>query len=309
MTAPPLRLHHGDMVRALEAINLLDVLVRPLTGVPDSPGPSQFVPDGTAMATTGLTTVRDIWTRRVYLLPTPSLNMICLAGLAGLAARELLPPGVVTAGVIGSGATAQLHLEVIARYVPNVSHAAVYPPPAEGERPVESNIREQLERAGIAVSIKTSPQGVVAGANLLVIAELGWDRLDIGRLPPGMLVINASRRDIPDELLADVDLIYVDDLGLLEHNQHRKFVRTHLIGPNTEPGRTHRNREGWYRRRRRLWRDQQRIESDLGHVVVDRHRRMDVDDLVLVELLGGPALDIWLAGHICQAAIRLGLGC
>jgi ornithine cyclodeaminase/alanine dehydrogenase-like protein (mu-crystallin family) len=311
MTGPVLRLRHGEMVRALKAIDLLDLLaeelVRPLTGAPEASGTSRFVPETSGPVTsTELTAVRDVQTGRVCLLPTPSLHMICLAGLAGLAARELLPPGVVTAAVFGSGATAQLHLQVIARHVPNVSHAAIYPPPAELASPTELSLRDQFALSGIELSIKNSPRSAARGANLLVVAELGWDRLDIGRPRPGTLVINASRRDLPDTLLADIDLIYVDDLSLLQHNQHRKFVRAHLFGPGAHLDATPPRREGWHRRQ--LWRDQQRIASDLGQVVIGWQMRMNVDDIVLVELFGEPSFDIVLARRICQSAIRLGLG-
>jgi ornithine cyclodeaminase/alanine dehydrogenase-like protein (mu-crystallin family) len=308
MADPTVRLHHGDMVRALQAIDLLDVLaqelVRPVTGAPDRHRTNLFLPDPGTAATTELTAVADVQTRRIGLLPTPSLQMICLAGLAGLAARELSPPGVLTAAVLGSGAAAQLQLGVIARYVRNVSHAALYPPP---EEPTPPELRDQLADAGITLSISGDAHTAAAGANLLVIAERGWNRLDLGSLRPGVLAINASRRDLPDEVLADVDQVYVDDLGLLEHNQHRKFVRMHLFGSGTQPGSVPQAREGWHRRS--VWRDQQRIRSDLSHVLTGRHRRTDADDVVLVELLGGPSLDIWLASHIYQAAIRLGPGC
>jgi ornithine cyclodeaminase/alanine dehydrogenase-like protein (mu-crystallin family) len=217
----------------------------------------------------------------------------------------LLPPGIVTAAVFGSGAAAQLQLQMIARHVPDLSHAAVYPPPAE-LGPTELGLRDQLALSGIEMSINTSPRTAAEGANLLVIAELGLDQLDIGHPRRGTLMINASRRDLPNTLLAYADRIYVDDLSLLQHNQHRKFVRAHLVGLAAQTDAAYPHGEGL--RRLQPWRDQQRIASDLGRVLTGWHKRMDVDDVVLVELLGGPSLDITLASRICQGAIRLGLG-
>jgi ornithine cyclodeaminase/alanine dehydrogenase-like protein (mu-crystallin family) len=292
MADSTLRLRHGDMLRALDEIDLLDVVARELTGAGDRPRAGRLA------AATDLTAVGDPENGGVCLLPTPSLQMISLAGLAGLAARALLPPGVLTAAVFGSGAAARLHLGLIARYLPNVSHAAVYPA-------VESQWRapDELGLAGISLSSNTSSRDAALGANLLVVAELGWDRLDIGHLHPGVLVINAARRDLPDELLAEVDRVYIDDLRLLEHNQHRKFVRLHLAGSGEQADPAHQ-----YRRPQPLWRHQRRIDSDLGHVLTGGHRGGDVDDVLLVELLGGGSLDVWLAGHIYRAAIALGLG-
>lgn len=282
MAEPPLRLRHGDMLHALGQLDLLSAmeweLVRRTTGAADrgTGRPANLAGLG---ATAGLTAVEDPDGGRVCLMPTPSLQMIGLAGLAGLAARALLPPGVVTAAVFGAGAAARLHLGLIGDYMPNVSEAAVHP--AAGNAAV--------------------------GANLLVVAELGWDSLDIGHLRPGVLVINATRRDLPDELLVNVDRVYVDDFGMLEHNQHRKFVRLHLAGSGRQPEPPHQSREGWYRSQP-LWRYHRRIDADLGQVLAGGQRRAVADDVLLVELLGGGSLDAWLASQLYRAAVPLGLG-
>lgn len=307
------RLRHGDMLRALEEFDLLDVVAEELigrvTGTADQPRAGRFAADHAGVAAaTALTTVEDPNGGPLCQLPTPSLQMISLAGLAGLAARVLLPSGVVTAAVFGTGAAARLHLGLIARYLPNVGHAAVFPAAVGTEQSAEWDVRDELERAGITLSVNSNSRHAASGANLLVVAELGWDRLDVGQLPPGALVINASRRDLPDGLLADVDRVYVDDMGLLKHNQHRKFVRLHLAASGTHIEPIHQYREGWHRRQPQ-WRNQRCIDTDLAHVLIGSHRRTDVDEVLLVELLGGGSLDVRLAGHIYQAATALGLGC
>jgi hypothetical protein len=82
----------------------------------------------------------------------------------------------------------------------------------------------------------------------------------------------------------------------------------HLAAADPRPDSMYHSREGWFQRQR-SWRHRRRIETDLGHVLADGgHPRVDVDEVVLVELLGGGALDARLADHIRQAAIALGLG-
>lgn len=313
MSDPAVRLRHSDMLRAIEEIDLLDVVAQELvdrvTSATDPRPAGRLATDHAIVAAaTDLTLVEDPDSGRVCQMPTPSLQMISLAGLAGLAARELLPPGVVTAAVLGSGAAARLHLGLIARHIPNVSHVAVHPGDVELEETAEWNVLDGLELAGIALSSSTSSRNAALGANLLVVAELGRDYLDIEHLGRGVLMINAARRDLPDELLAEVDRVYVDDIKLLEHNQHRTFVRLHLAGSDPQPDPMYRYHEGWFRPQR-SWRHRRRIENDLGHVLTaGDHRRMDVDEVVLVELLGRGALDTRLAWHIHRAAITLGLG-
>lgn len=172
----------------------------------------------------------------------------------------------------------------------------------------EWNVLDGLELAGIALSSGTSSQDAALGANLVVVAELGWDRLGLAHLSRGVLVINASRRDLPEELLTEVDRVYVNDLELLEHNQHRTFVRMHQAGADPREDQIYRRHEGWFQRQR-SWRHGRRVENDLGHVLAEGgHPRVDNDEVVLVELLAGGALDTRLAGHIHRAAIALGLG-
>lgn len=312
MVGNPLRLRHRDVLRAIETIDLLDVvgweLHRRMTGAPDRPWTSRFVPDHTETNAHELTAVRDVETGQVCLIPTPSLQMIGSAGLAALAGRELMPPGVVTAAVYGSGTTAQLYLGVIADHVPGVSRAVVIQPAgADPGPPIEQGLRDRLDRAEIATSVVTDSRDAAVGSNLLIIADLGRDRMNIGRLPANGLAVNATRRDLPDELLANVDRVYVDDLGLLEHNQHRRFVRSHLAGAPARPDRTREPQNDWHRRPAR-WRHEQCVETDLGHVLAGKHERTDVDDVLLVELLGGAVPDVTLGRHIHRAAISLGLG-
>jgi ornithine cyclodeaminase/alanine dehydrogenase-like protein (mu-crystallin family) len=304
MGDPPLRLRHRDMLRALDGIDVVDLVARELIrGISGSARPrtGPTADHAGVAAAMEMTAVEDQDTGRVCLLPTPSLHLISSAAVATLAARELLPPSVVTAAVLGSGPAARLQLLLIARYLHNVSSATVHPAALETDRSVEWNARDELDRAGITLTVDADPRHAALGANLLMIAELGWDRLDLGHLRPGVLVVNATRRDLPDELLAQVDRVYVDDLGLLDLNNHRTFVRLHRAEADD---RQYEPREGWYRRQ---WRYQRRIDSDLGHVLVDGQKRTDVDDVLLVELLNGGSFDTWLAGHICRAAIELGL--
>jgi ornithine cyclodeaminase/alanine dehydrogenase-like protein (mu-crystallin family) len=302
MAGQALRLRHSDVLRVIETIDLLDVvgweLTRRLTEAPDRPWTKRFVPDHTETNAHELTAVRDVESGQVCLIPTPSLQMIGMAGLAALAGRALMPSGAVTAAVFGSGATAQLYLGVIADYLPDVSHATVIQPVgADPVPPIEWRLREQLDRAEIALSVVTDSRDAAMDANLLIIAELGRERLNIGRLPAHGLAVNAARRDLPDDILAQVDQVYVDDLGLLEHNQHRKFVRSHLAGATARAGLARQPRHGG-----------QCVETDLGHVLAGEHEQTDVDDVLLVELLGGALLDVTLGRYIHRAAIDLGLG-
>lgn len=292
-----LRLRHRDILRALDGFDLLDVIAQEL--IRRAVGGERSRAGVGVAVSTAMTSVGEAGTGRVCLLPTPSLRMVSLAALATLAIRELSPAAAVTAAVFGAGPAARLHLSLIARYIPHVAHASVHPSGVGLGRSVERRMRGELARSGTTLSVHAGPPPAALGANLLVITELGWGRLDLGRLRPGTVIVNATRRDLPDEVLIEVHRLYVDDLGLLEHNQHRAFVRLHQAVPDGRPEPD--------RRRTASWRHERRIDTDLGQVLTGAHGRTDTDEVVLVELLDGGSLDVWLAGRVHRAVLALGL--
>ena len=273
MPEPAPLLRHQDLVRALDGIDVLDVVSREL--VRRHHGDELAHTGGTDVAVSAeVTTVEGHDGAPACLLPNQSLHMIGLAALTVLATRVLTGPAAVTATILGEGPAAHLHLALLARYTPHLSGAAVRP---------------------------AAHQRVQWDANLLIIAESGWGAPVVETPKPGVLIINASRRDLPDRVLAEVDRLYVDDLGLLEHNQHRTFVQWHRAcrengaGADRVPGSP------------APWRDQRRIDCDLGRLLCGGQVDPVGDDVVLVELMDGGSLLARLAADLYQAAIVLGV--
>jgi ornithine cyclodeaminase/alanine dehydrogenase-like protein (mu-crystallin family) len=308
MTGSILRLSAEEVLVALQEIDLLellaDELIGPRAGKAARSPAGRFVP-----ASAELTAVEDLRTGQICLLPVSCLQTVRSAGLAGLAARELGVAGVVTAAVFGSGMASQIQLAVIAHHVPNVSHVAVYVANAGIDYPFERSLLDQLELAGIGLSTTDDTRQASFGANLLIFACLDLEGLELGQAAPGMLMINATGDDLSDDLISRIDQIYVDDLGLLKANQYRQFINLHMAsaGRPAEPLIQH--REGWHRHQA-AWRNQRRIEADLGQVLTGMHQgRTHVDDTLLVELLSCDTVDVMLASWLQQSALKHGLGC
>lgn len=310
MTGPTLQLHHGHVLRALEEIDLVELVAQDLDerarGI-ERPPTSRFVSDTGGVANTGeLVGVEDLGSGEVCVLPASSLRLLRSVARTGLAVRELHPAGVVTAAVFGSSSAVQLHLSVIARMVPNLSHAALYLA-GSGTAEIDSALRDELELAGIGVSVSSNQRRAALGANLIVNADLGRYELAIGQLSPGALMVNAAGQDLPDEVLASVDHVYVDDLALLERNRHRNVVKQHQAGRDHRPSQVQGQGEGLHRHQP-LWRYERRIEADLAQVLAGVRGRPEVDDVLLVDLLGEANPDITIAGRIHQIAVKHGLG-
>jgi len=294
-----LRLSPRQTLRALAEIELLDVLAdrlaRPDRGAQVLPG----------IAAAGHAVVEDPETGSRYQLPAAMLRMIRAAGLAALASRELAAPGVLTAAVFGTGTAIEVQIAVMAHYLPLLSHVALC---SAGSWPAVASVLGELERAGIGLSAAADPERAALGANLLIVATPSPDRLRIGPLPLGALVVNAAGQDLPHDVVACASRIYVDDLALLERNRHREFAARHLAGPADGCGPLLGHREGWYRHPP-AGHGYQPVRADLGMVLAGASPgRLDDDEILLVELLGAAAVDAGLAGQLGRAAAEHHLG-
>jgi ornithine cyclodeaminase/alanine dehydrogenase-like protein (mu-crystallin family) len=221
-------------------------------------------------------------------LPAQSLRSSQVAALAAVAAREMLVSGGVTMALLGPATDTQPQLSVVARYVPDISHVALFGGPETCLEHIEPRLADQLELSGIQLSVAASVADAVFGANLVIATSHATAALDLADLRPsqlarGALLINATGEDLPTDIVERVDQVFVDELGLLENYPHRHVVGAHRADP--------------------------RIAGDLAQLLTDQHAgRRRSGDLVLVELLGVHELNADLAFRIYEVATQTGLG-
>lgn len=218
-------------------------------------------------------------------VPAQSLRSSQAAALAAVAAREMLVAGGVTMAMLGSVRDVQAQLSVVARHVPDISHAALCSA-SMGTKELDEKLVDQLELSGIGLSVVPTVVDAVFGANLVIVtshatAEPDLADLRIGDFARGALLVNATGGDLPGELIDQVDQVYVDDLGLLEGYPDR-----HVAGRHAEP----------------------RIAGDLAQLLTGQLARRRHADIVLVDLLGVQELNADLAYRIYEVAMHTGLG-
>lgn len=201
-------------------------------------------------------------------LSATGLRAVRGAALTAVAARLFLSPNVVTGTVLGSGVAARLHVATLARHVPGVSHIAVHAADA-----APADLAEELERAGIGLTVAERGEDAAFGANLVVLAdgyEPGAGRY-AGQLARGAVVVNATGSPPPPGVHERAGQVFVDDRRL---------------APWTGP-----------------------VAADLGQVLAGTHAGLvPHEGVVLVDLLGAATGGLWLAFHLYQAALRRGLG-
>lgn len=302
MAVPVLQLTVEDLWRASAEINPDELLTRRAGATARPEGCFRPVPD--AAATGGLVLFED-WRRGVRcLFPRTGLHQAQSALLTALGTRALLTPEP-TVALLASASAASWHLAALARHVPGICHVALCH--AGGETGIDSRVGDLLDQAGIALSVEESARRAVAGATLVIAAGPAHKQLSHAALAQGALVVNAAGEDLPDELVDHVDQVYVDDLGLLDRNGHRHFVRLHRAARPARRVAVVPEPEGWHRPA--AWSCGHRVEADLGQVLTGQHRgRARRDDVLLCELFGTRVLNVALAGLVVRVALSRGLG-
>jgi len=304
MAKTVLRLDAEDVLRTLETVDPVELLAEEL--IKRTIGH----PERTRESTNKLVRWTDGTTDTDYVLsagldcaiPAAILRMIHAAALAALATRELLVPGGVTVAMLGTRYATQAQLAVLARHVPDIVHVAVRITDQPGGGPLEPRLIDQLDLAGIGLSVVTDLADSLFGANLVVAASEhalteGAGHATVRDLVRGTLLVNSSGHDLPEGLLDRVDQIYVDDLALVPEHAGRYAVAQHLA--HTTAGAT-RTRDNLH---------PPAIAADLGLLLAGaRSGREQQDDIVAVELLSAQNPDIHLANTIAETALRGGLG-
>ncbi|GAB3463473.1 hypothetical protein [Actinophytocola sediminis] len=235
---------------------------------------------------------------RSCVVPAQSLRDSLTAALTAVAARELLVGGAVTVAMLGPANSVQTQLAVIARHVRDISHVALQ---LDGEQTIEPKLADQLELSGIGLSIVETVAEAVFGANLVVATDhgstsTGLGRLRLDQLARGTVLVNATGADLHDDLVDQVDQVYVDDFMLLDQFPRRRVVATHLAEPTIDSVILHGGTGPL-------------IAADLAQLLTGRHAgRRRGDDILLVELLGTTELNAELAYRIYEGAKRTGLG-
>lgn len=305
-----LRLDTEDVLRTLETVDpvelLAEELIKRTIGQPDRTrgSMSRLVPwTDTTGAEYSMYT--DLSAGLNCTMPAALLRMIHAAALAALATRELLVPGGVTVAMLGTRSATQAQLAVLARHVPDIVHVAVrITDGADGDAgdALEPRLVDQLDLAGIGLSVVTELADSLFGANLVIAASEdalseGVEHASVRDLVRGTLLVNSSGHDLPPTLLDHVDQVYVDDLALVPEHADRYVVARHLA--HTTAG-APRNGDGLH---------SPAIAADLGLLLTGAATgREQQDDIVVVELLSAQAPDTHLAGTIAESALRGGLG-
>ncbi|ALL79811.1 hypothetical protein AD006_29030 (plasmid) [Pseudonocardia sp. EC080610-09] len=244
----------------------------------------------------GLTFLFDPDTARpVAMMEAAWLSATRTAAYTILSVRLLAAPGIERIAVLGSGALADAHLEMLATELPGAevvlhdldpARAAALATAHDGPLRTSSasDARAAVEGAGLVVCTTTTTTGYIAH---------DW-------LAPGALVAHVSLDDVLPEVVARADLLVVDDWDLVAADDRRIVGRLYRSGEVTGPDGQHVTGDPASGRR---------VDAGMADVVSGRHPgRAGADDIVLSNPFGMGVLDVALAGAVRAVAERDGIG-
>ncbi|MDD7939956.1 ornithine cyclodeaminase [Actinomycetospora lutea] len=224
--------------------------------------------------------------RPVAMLEAAWISATRTAAYTVLSARLLAAPGLDRIAVLGCGALAESHLDLLGAEYPDASVVV------HDLDPARARAFAALRRADVA----DDPRAAVEGAGLVVCTTTtttGYIALDW--LAPGALVAHVSLDDVLPEVVAGADLVVIDDWDLIAADDRRLLGRMLREGTLAAPGES---KDG-----------ARTVDATLADVVAGTHpgRARDTD-VVLSNPFGMGVLDVALAADVHDAALARDLG-
>jgi ornithine cyclodeaminase len=236
----------------------------------------------------GLTVLFDPATGRpAAVLEGARISCLRTAAATAVAVDLLGAAPIRRMALLGAGALARCHLELLRPRLPELREVRLYDVDAararvlaaEAGTAVCGTAEQAIRGAGLVVAVTTARSGYI---------RHGW-------LAPGALVVDASLDDVLPEVVLRADRVFVDDWALVAGDPRR------LLGTMARAGRI-RGPDGPAGGARP-------VDGELGQVLIgSRPGRRRPGETILVNPFGLAIEDIAVARRVYQRALQLGLG-
>jgi N-[(2S)-2-amino-2-carboxyethyl]-L-glutamate dehydrogenase len=227
--------------------------------------------------------------RPTCILEGARISCLRTAAVTSLAARILGAPPIERLALIGAGALARCHLELLPPRLPDLREICLYD--LDPARPVAL----AASFADSRIVISESAEQAIRGSELVVpltTTTSGYIAYDW--LEPGALLVNVSLDDPLPEVLLRADKLFVDDMTLVADGR-RLLGRMLRAGRIRGPGDP---RDG-----------ARTIDGELGELLVGlREGRSRADEIIVVNPFGLAIEDLAVAQRVHAHALELGLG-
>jgi ornithine cyclodeaminase/alanine dehydrogenase-like protein (mu-crystallin family) len=237
----------------------------------------------------GLTVLFDAATGRpICILEAARISCLRTAAVTAIAADLLGSGPIERLALLGAGALARCHLELLPRRLGDVREVRLYDLDAELVAALAADIdgavvcdssEEAIRGADLVVPVTTTTSGYIRYA---------W-------LKRGSLLVNVSLDDPLPDVVMRTDKVFVDDWALIAADDRR------LLGRML--------RRGQIRGPKDPTDGSRRVDGEIGEVLIGACAgRLRPDEIILVNPFGLAIEDIAVARQVHQQALRLGLG-
>jgi len=239
----------------------------------------------------GLTILFEAETGRpLCVMEAQRISCLRTAAVTALATRLLGADQIERIALLGAGALARCHLQLLPNRLPDLREIRLY----DLARARAAALAASTDDDRIAVY--DSAEQTIRGAQLVVpvtTATSGYIRYDW--LEPGALLVNVSLDDPLPEVVLRADKVFVDDWPLVAADERRLLGRMlragQICGPDDVTG------------------GRKAIDGELGQLLTDAvDGRARTSDIILVNPFGLAIEDIAVASRVHRRAVDLGLG-
>jgi ornithine cyclodeaminase/alanine dehydrogenase-like protein (mu-crystallin family) len=223
--------------------------------------------------------------RPLCIMEGARISCLRTAAVTAIATELLAVAPVERLALIGAGALARCHLQLLPSRLPQLQEIRVYDQARERASALATNH---------SLSVCDTAEQAIRGAHLIVtLTTTTTAYIRYAWLQAGALLVNVSLDDPLPDVFLRADKLFVDDWNLIAADEHRLLGRMLRDGTIAKHGR----------------RGVRAIDGELGQLLASGRRgRSDPDEIIVVNPFGLAIEDLAIAKHVYRHATRVGLG-
>lgn len=251
----------------------------------------------------GLTLLFDSTSVRVNcVMEGAYLSSVRTACVTLLSAELFKGREIEKVAIIGAGALAQAHIELLVKRLPHLRSLSIFDFDRKRIATLKAKVASVLQAHDVELQETLTAEEAIRAAQLIVpVTTTTTGYIQFDWLQPGSILVNISLDDPLPEVVFKADRVIVDDWNLVKSDSRRLIGRMYRAGQIIGPGEPAGPAGNGQQRRR--------IDAQLGEVALGTSAgREHPDDIILVNPFGLAVEDIALASHVYEAALKLNVG-